>query len=215
VVIVFNETVDSSNWRALAGRHVDETVALLDGDGWRSLARRRGVAAFAQDLDTREASTGERRTARTNMARICVPAARSEVFSLISEPARAREWDSTDRGFEWIEVFDERNTVFRNFNKPLLRKIDSVFFRLVRPNHDPGRSLYCARTVISAAAPLGRYSRLSQAIFAWAVRDLDERACELTVLASEPIGFLPKFIQRLVFLPGWRSDLVGIRKRYT
>jgi hypothetical protein len=214
-VIVFNETIDANNRRELAQRHVDETVALLEPAGWQPRATRRGVSAFARTLDTRDASTGKRATARTNLARIRIPAPRSEVFSLISEPTRAREWDSTDRGFEWVERYDDRDTVFRNFNKPLLRKIDSVLYRVVRPDHDPGRSLYCARSVMTPAAPLGPYTRLYQQIFAWAVRELDDRACELTVLASEPVGFLPSWFQGLVFLPGWRSDLSGIRKRYT
>jgi hypothetical protein len=214
-VIVFNETIDASNRQAMAQRHLDETIALLDASDWNSLPTRRGVTAFARDVETKDASTGERRHTRTNLARIRVAAARSELFSLVSEPTRAREWDSTDRGFEWVEVYDERNTVFHNFNKPLLRKIDSVLYRLVRPDHDHGRSIYCARSVISTAAPLGSYRRLSQQIFAWAVRDLDDHECELTVLASEPIGFLPALIQRLVFLMGWRSNLVGIRKHYS
>lgn len=213
-MIVFNETIDANNRRALAQRHVDETVELLDDGGWTSLATRRGVAAFAREIQTRDAKTGESRKVRTNLARITIPAASNEVFSLVSKPERAPEWDRTDRGFEWIDVFDDADTVFRNFNKPLLRKIDSVLFRIARPDHG-GRSLYCARSVISAGAPLGSYRRLYQQIFGWAVRRVDDRACELTVLASEPIGFLSSGIQRLVFVPGWRSNLVGIRRRYS
>jgi hypothetical protein len=47
------------------------------------------------------------------------------------------------------------------------------------------------------------------------VRELGDRESELSVLASEPLGFLPAVILRLVFLLGWRSNLVGIRKRYS
>ena len=213
-MIVFNENIDANNRKALASRHIEETEALLAPNGWASRPTRKGVSAFARVLETRDASTGHPRKAHCNLARIQVPAARREVFSLISEPKRAREWDSTDRGFEWIDVFDEQDTVFRNFNKPLLRKIDSVLYRLVRPNHAADCSLYCARSVISVAAPIGPYPRLGQQIFAWTVRELDDRACELTVLASQPVGFLPSELQRLVFLAGWRSNLVGIRKRY-
>jgi hypothetical protein len=214
LVILFNETIDASNRQALAQRHVDETATLLDADGWRPRRTARSVTAFERDVEACDARTQERRKARIVLARIRVAAARTELFSLVSEPTRAREWDSTDRGFQWVDVFDPHDTVFHNFNKPLIRKIDSVLYRVVRPDHDPKRSLYCARSVISAAAPVGQFPRLYQQIFAWAVRELDARDCELTVMASEPLGFLPSGIQRLVFLAGWRSNLLGIRKLY-
>jgi hypothetical protein len=217
-MIVFNETIDASNQRALSQRHVDETATLLDARDWKppfGLRHRTSpVTALVRDIETQDARTKARRKTRVILARIRVAAARTELFSLISEPTRAREWDDTDRGFEWVDVFDPQDTVFHNFNKPLVRKIDSVLYRVVRPDHDPDRSLYCARSVISAKAPLGQYQRLYQQIFAWAVRELDARDCELTVMASEPLGFLPSAIQRLVFLGGWRSNLVGIRKLY-
>lgn len=218
LVIVFNETIDASNRHALAQRHVEETAALLDDHGWTPRPRaggRTGMTAFVRDLETRDAATGKRRTTRTVLARIRVPAARKNLFSLVSEPKRAPEWDRTDRGFEWVDAFDPHDTVFRNYNKPLLRKIDSVLYRVVRPDHDRDRSLYCARSVISAAAPVGKFPRLYQQIFAWSVRELDEHACELSVMASEPLGFLPAAIQRLVFIAGWRSNLVGIRKHFS
>lgn len=216
-MIVFNETIDASNRLALAERHVQETAALLDDRGWSPRPRchrATGVTAFVRDLETRDDATGERRTTRTVLARIRVATARSELFSLVSEPKRAPEWDRTDRGFEWVDVFDPNDTVFRNFNKPLLRRIDSVLYRVVRPDHDRDRSLYCARSVTSAAAPRGQFPRLYQQIFAWAVRELDDRESELSVMASEPLGFLPAAIQRLVFVQAWRSNLVGIRKHY-
>jgi hypothetical protein len=215
-VIVFNETIDASNRQALAQRHVDETAALLDAHGWKPQGRaRRGVTAFARDIETRDASSGKQQQVRTVLAKIRIPTARKELFSLVSEPKRAPEWDRTDRGFEWVDVFDPLDTVFRNFNKPLLRKIDSVLYRVVRPDHDPDRSLYCARSVIATKAPVGEFPRLYQQIFAWAVRDIDDHTSELSVMASEPLGFLPFFIQRLAFVAGWRSNLVGIRKHYT
>jgi hypothetical protein len=217
-VIVFNETIDASNRDALAQRHVDETATLFDDRGWKlrpRFGRRVGVTAFVRDLETLDSATGERRTTQTVLVQIRVPAARRDLFPLVSEPERAPEWDHTDRGFEWVDVFDPHDTVYRNFNKPLLRKIDSVLYRVVRPDHDPDRSLFCARSVISAAAPLAEFPRLYQQIFAWSVRELGDRESELSVLASEPLGFLPAVILRLVFLLGWRSNLVGIRKRYS
>jgi hypothetical protein len=216
-VIEFNETIDASNREALARRHVDETAALLDDRGWISRPRAghgTGVTAFIRDIETRDANTGKPRETRVVLAKIRIAAARPELFSLVSEPKRAPEWDKTDRGFEWVDVFDSRDTVFRNFNKPLLRKIDSVLYRIVRPDHDRDRSLYCARSVMSTKAPRAEFPRLYQQIFAWAVRELDDHECELSVMASEPLGFLPAVIQRLVFMYGWRSNLVGIRKHY-
>jgi hypothetical protein len=217
-VIEFNETIDARNREALAHRHVDETAALLDDRGWTPrprAGRGTGMTAFVRDIETRDARTGKQRTTRVVLARIRIAAARPELFSLVSKPERAPEWDKTDRGFEWVDVFDPHDTVFRNFNKPLLRKIDSVLYRVVRPDHDRDRSLYCARSVISASAPLAEFPRLYQQIFAWTVRELDDHACELSVMASEPLGFLPAVIQRLVFMYGWRSNLVGIRKHYS
>lgn len=217
-MIEFNETIDASNREALAQRHVAETAALLDDRGWiprPRAGRGTGMTGFVRDIETRDASCGRQRKTRVVLARIRIAAARPELFSLVSEPKRAPEWDKTDRGFEWVDFFDPHDTVFRNFNKPLLRKIDSVLYRVVRPDHDPARSLYCARSVISAKAPVGEFPRLYQQIFAWAVRELDDHTCELSVMASEPLGFLPAVIQRLVFMYGWRTNLVGIRKHFS
>jgi hypothetical protein len=79
-----------------------------------------------------------------------------------------------------------------------------------------GRRRVGSRPVILFNETIDAANRQALAqIFAWAVRELDDRECELSVMASEPLGFLPAVIQRLVLMYGGRSTLVGIRKLYT
>jgi hypothetical protein len=215
-MIEFNEPISSDNYRELAERHVRETLALLDASDWSPARSRGGVAVSMRDLDVvRTGGDGAPVASRspTILARIRVDAPRDEVFELLAHPSRAPEWDASDRGFEWVAQYDDDHTVFRNFNQPPLFNVrDSVIYRVERAALEPDRSLYCARSVTHPDCPDSELPRILQQLFAWAVRDLDDGACEVTVLSSTPDNMIPPWLFKLAVVPGWRAILTKVRR---
>ena len=210
-MILYNERVDTNNHRTLGDRHVAETLALLDDDGWTPGRGRADIGVAWRRVEVQRVD-GSALVSDALRARVTVRATRAETFDLLSHPRRAPEWDSSDRGFQWVERFDDDHTVFRNFNRPPLFAVrDSVIYRVERAAIAPGRSLYCARSVVHAACPVGDYLRILQPIFAWDVVEVGDGRCEVTVLCSTPENLLPRWLFPLVVTPGWVHILRGVR----
>lgn len=215
-MIRYDEPIDDGCFRDHAARHVRETLTLLDGDGWGPASTRGGVEVRRRRLDVaraRQDAPDLIRRVDALRATIRVRAPRAAVFALLAHPTRAPEWDTSDRGFQWVACFDDDHTVFRNLNQPpLFRVRDSVIYRVERRDLEPGRSLYCARSVVHAACPYTAHTRILQPPFAWDVRDVGAGQCEVRVLCATPENMLPGPLFPLLAAPGWRSILQRVRR---
>ncbi|MEM8863716.1 MAG: hypothetical protein AAGD96_35855 [Chloroflexota bacterium] len=214
-IIRYNERVTAGNYSQLAERYLEETEQILESARWNMKGQRSGVEIGTTTVECSRSDENGRQITHhspTVKASVLIQAPRAELFSFLSQPERAAEWDTTDLGFKMVEAFDPQHQVYTNVNKfPLIGLRSSVLFSASRPDFSEKSSLHCIRAIQHAQITATEHRPIYQQVFAWLVEDHIEGKCRVTAVSTAPEGMLPFWLLKILSPPGWRSILLNIK----